>query len=386
MEIKVAIIGAGISSAFFGFKFKQLCNEADIDLKLAYYSLEFNGGACGDIPYRYKKDKCIYIHAHGPHIFHTNNEEVWKLVSQVAKFIPFNLQVKALMEGNIVPLPFSLKTIEQCFPAALQLKIEQALLASFKYDTKITLNELKKHGGVLSILADYMYNHMFAKYTAKQWGISVDEIDPSVLNRVPFAFSNQTSYFTDKWQALPCDGYTNMINCIIRLTGSQRIPVSKAMTINNNKELADFDYVVSSASIDEFFDYQFGELPYRTCKFYKDIYRVYHKNGEHVINYPNQSDYTRSADYGNWYNLKNKHITVFEEPRQWTRESNDLYPRYYPINNAETEALYNKYKDLLKQYSNVRMIGRLGLYKYINMDTAIEIAINSAKELFAEIK
>lgn len=387
--VKVAIIGAGISSAFFGYKLKKLCDEYSIDLKLTYYSTAFNGGACADSIFETSDTSLAlstYYHNHGPHIFHTNNKDVWKLVNEINDFIPFNLHVHALMEGNIVPLPFSMATVEQCFPSVLQVEIEKALLEhGYSYGSKITLLDLSKHDGALKTLADYMYRHMFANYTAKQWGTSIDEIDPAVLDRVPFAFSRQTSYFLDRWQALPKNGYTHLINDAIEATRADLH--IQFITANNSDILKEYDYVVSSSSIDEFFDYQFGELPYRTCEFKPDFNSnmAYHKNGEHVINYPNQYDYTRSVDYCNWYGIKNRHMTIFEYPKQWTREDNDMYPRYYPIKNKETIELYNKYKELADQHGNLIFIGRLGSYSYINMDTAIEYAIEAANDLFDKL-
>lgn len=386
---KIAIIGSGISAAFFGYYFYKICKKANIQPDITFISLEYSGGACADVSLSsitHSYPSSAYMHLYGPHIFHTNDEDVWRLVNEVDEpFVPFNLHVSALMEGNIVPLPFSMETVKKCFSDRVRQRIEQELDRKFIYGSKITLDELYMTGTYAHFLADYIHNHMIDMYTSKQWGIDVYHIDRSVLDRVPFSYSNQTSYFLDRWQGLPKNGYSKLIKAAIEKSGAKTITNSSPVTIDLISK-SNYDYVVVSSAIDEFFNYEYGELPYRTLEFtlYKD--QVFHTNKEHVINYPNQYDYTRSVDYTNWYNVRSKnHFTVFEKPMQWTRDMTNTHSRYYPIANEQTAELYSKYKELADKSNKFIMIGRLGLYKYLNMDKAVRVSMDAATSLFNQL-
>lgn len=278
------------------------------------------------------------------------------------------------MTDKFVPIPFNLNTLHAVFPESLAIKIEQKLLDNFGLNVKVPILELrKKDDKDLQFLAQYIYDKIFLEYTLKQWGQTPDEIDPSVSGRVPVYVSRDDRYFQDKYQGIPIGGYTNMVK---NMLNHKNITVKLKTPFNKNMK---YDRLFWSGSIDEFFDYQYGELPYRSERF--DFIKFpYSKFQEaSVINYPCNYDWTRIGEYKYFLNdQSDKTIVSYEYPEPFENGKND---RYYPIANDKNAELYQKYLKSAQRLSTVYFFGRLGDYKYYDMDKAIARCLNLVNEL-----
>jgi UDP-galactopyranose mutase len=314
------------------------------------------------------------VHNYGKNIFHIKIKEVWDFDSRFCQWYQYQHKVRGLIDGQFVPIPFNLNTLHAVFPESLANKIEQKLLDNFGLNVKVPILELrKKQDKDLQFLAQYIYEKIFLEYTLKQWGQTPDEIDPSVSGRVPVYISRDDRYFQDKYQGIPIGGYTKMIEKMLdhpNITVKLNTPFDKSMK---------YDRLFWSGSIDEFFDYKFGELPYRSERFEFIKYPFSKFQDVAVINYPCNYDWTRIGEYKYFLNNQSDNTIVsYEYPEAFEQGKND---RYYPIANEKTAALYQKYLEEAKNYPNVYFFGRLGDYKYYDMDKAILRCLELIKEI-----
>lgn len=325
--------------------------------------------------YDYKDENEICIHKYGSHIFHTNNENVWQFVKEFTDFNTYMHKVIALIDGIETTIPFNINTLYEVLPQSLASRIEDKLLKNFEYNTRVPILEFQKQNDEdLKFLAKYVYEKVFLHYTTKQWGKSPEEIDNSVTARVPVYISRDDRYFQDKYQGIPLNGYTKMVEKIL----DHPLIEVKLNTEYNSAEFSDFKRIFCTGSIDEFFNYKYGILPYRSVNFKFETHNCEFYQSNAVVNYPCNYDFTRIHEYKYYLNDRSKKTVIAKEYSQdFKLGKND---RYYPIINEENTKLYEKYKKEIPQ--NVYFLGRLGDYKYYNMDKAIERAM----ELFEEIK
>lgn len=330
--------------------------------------------------YDYKDENGIYIHKYGSHIFHTNNEKVWKFLNRFTSFNTYMHKVVALIDGIETTIPFNINTLYDVFPKSLAKRLEEKLLDKFEYNTKVPILEFQKQDdNDLKFLADYIYEKVFLHYTAKQWGKNPDEIASAVTARVPVHVSKDDRYFQDKYQGIPLNGYTKMVENILN---HPNIEVKlntdfKEFASENQEELKNFR-IFYTGSIDEFFDYKYGELPYRSVNFKFETHNREFYQSNAVVNYPCNYDFTRIHEYKYYLNDKSDKTVIAKEYSEYFE--NGKNERYYPIENDDNKNLYEKY--LSQTPDNLYFLGRLGDYKYYDMDKAVERAIN----LFEEIK
>ena len=328
--------------------------------------------------YDYRDDKTgITVHKYGPHVFHTNSKEVWDYLNQFTDWHRFMYRVKAVIDGIEVNIPFNLDSLHKVFPESLANKLEQKLIEKFGFNKKVPILELRKSNDQdLEFLADYVYKKVFLGYTIKQWGVKPEDLDKSVSGRVPVYISRDDRYFQDKYQAIPKDGYTNMIKNIL---DNPLISVELNTDFNDVRDTIEYDRLFFSGAIDEYFNYEFGNLPYRSLDIvFKTLNQEYLQSGPQ-INFPENYDYTRSVEYKYYLDEKSdKTVVSYEFPCPFENGKNE---RYYPIPDDENQNLYDKYADKAKELKNVYFIGRLGDYKYYNMDQAVLRAL----ELFKEV-
>ncbi len=352
--MKNLIVGCGIS----GVTLARLLAESGEQVVI----IDSKDHIAGNI-YDYYEDG-ICVHKYGTHIFHTNNKTVWDFVSRFCKWHPYQHKVKGLIDGQIVPIPFNLNTLHAVFPTSMANKIEEKLLENFGLNVKVPILELrKKDDKDLQFLAQYIYEKVFLEYTLKQWGQTPDEIDPSVSGRVPVYISRDDRYFQDKYQGIPIGGYTAMVKNILK---HENITVKLKTPFDNNME---YNRLFWSGSIDEFFNYEYGALPYRSERFDFITYPYDKFQDVAVVNYPCNYDWTRIGEYKHFLNDKSdKTIVSYEYPEAFQEGKNE---RYYPIANDKNAGLYQKYIKLAENKPNVYFFGRLGDYKYYDMDKAI---------------
>lgn len=362
------VVGAGFSGAVIAERIANILNET----VLVIDKKEHIAGNS----YDYWDENSICIHQYGSHIFHTNNENVWKYISKFSEFNTYMHRVYACIDGIESTIPFNITTLYNVLPNSIARKIETKLLKNFKYNSKIPILELQKiKDKDLNFFADYVYQKVFLNYTIKQWGASPKDIDSSLTARVPVLISKDSRYFQDKYQGIPLEGYSKLIE---NMLSSKNIEVqlnTDYSMVKNQK----FKRIFFTGSIDEFFNYKYGILPYRSVKFKFETHKREFYQQNSVINYPNNYDFTRIHEYKHYLNDKSEHTVIAKEySEDFVPEKND---RNYPIPSINNLSVYKKYLDEASVLENVHFLGRLGDYKYYDMDKAVLRALNLFEEI-----
>jgi UDP-galactopyranose mutase len=364
-KYKNLVVGAGVSGAALARKIAEELNEPVVVIDAKPHV----GGNCYD-----RRDGGIMVHQYGTHIFHTANKEVWDFCSRFTKWYPYQHKVLGFVDGRAVPIPFNLNSLHAVFPRSLADKIENRLLERFGFNKKVPILELRGTGDKdLEFLANYIYEKVFLEYTLKQWGLAPDEIDPSITGRVPVYISRDDRYFQDRYQGMPSGGFSAMIENML-----DHPNIATKLNVAYDKSMR-ADRLFYTGPIDEFFEYKFGELPYRSIRLDFIKYAKPRFQDAAVVNYPTNYDWTRIGEY-KWFldDQTADTIVSFEYPEAFRRGKNE---RYYPIVGGENDELYRRYLALAEATPNVRFFGRLGDYKYYDMDKAIARAL----ELFGEV-
>jgi len=322
--------------------------------------------------YDYTEEEGLMVQKYGPHAFHTNSEKVWHYLSEFTEWNLYNHRVLAEVEGKKVPVPFNFESIYQLFPPNYASKIESLLLENFEFGKKIPILELRKSNNPdLAFLAEYIYKNIFLGYTMKQWGQKPEEIDESVTARVPVYLSLDDRYFQDKYQGTPKYGFANLIE---KMISNELIELRLNTDYFQIKDEIEYDNLIYTGMIDEFFNYEYGKLPYRSLKF--DLQKFHQEYFQPVaqVNYPKNYDFTRITEYKYFYEQEhNKTIVAFEYPEQYEEGENEPY---YPIPGKENDELYKRYSEKAKNFDKVHFIGRLAEYRYYNMDQVVFSALN----------
>ncbi|MBQ4646312.1 MAG: UDP-galactopyranose mutase [Candidatus Gastranaerophilales bacterium] len=364
---KNLVIGAGISGAVIA---NLLATKLD-EKVLVIDKKNHIAGNC----YDYKDKNNIMIHKYGSHIFHTNSEKVWSFVSQFADFNQYMHKVIAIIDGIETTIPFNFNTLYDVFPQTLAKRLEEKLLNKFEYNKKIPILEFQKQDDEdLKFLANYVYEKVFLHYTTKQWGLSPNDVDGAVTARVPVYLSKDNRYFQDKFQGIPLKGYTSLVQNMLNH------PNIEVQLNTDFKDIdGDFNKIFYTGAIDEYFNYELGQLPYRSVNFKLEEYDFEFYQNNSVVNYPCNYDFTRIHEYKYYLNDKSSKTVIAKEYSEFFELGKN--ERYYPIPKDENNELYLKYKNKAKDLKNVYFLGRLGDYKYYDMDKAILRAM----ELFEEI-
>ena len=326
--------------------------------------------------YDYYNEDGILIHRYGPHIFHTNGEWVWKFLSRFTQWRHYQHRVLGVIDGTEVPIPFNLNSLYELFSPRMAAEFEEELVKEFGFNKKVPILKLRESGSTqLRFLAEYIYKNVYQNYSKKQWGMSPEELSPAVTARVPVYISRDDRYFQDKYQAMPLHGYTRMFENILD---------HKKIKVLLNADFAEVANVFNGAKliytgpVDEYFSFKYGELPYRSIRFeYRTLnYSLHQKVG--TVNYPNEYDFTRVTEQRILTGQKHDKTTlVYEYPQPYTRGEN---APYYPIPSEDTQTLYRKYRTKVEALrGRVWFAGRLGEYKYYNMDQAVARALSLYK-------
>lgn len=368
-KVKNLIVGCGLSGIALAERLATVCNE-----KVLIIDKRAHVG--GNI-YDYKDKNGITVHKYGPHVFHTNDRNVWNYLSRFTDWHYFMYRVKAVIDGREVNIPFNLDSLHKVFPAKMAEKLEAKLIEKFGFNIKVPILKLKKSKDAdLEFLAQYVYEKVFLGYTVKQWGVRPEDLDASVSGRVPVYVSRDDRYFQDKYQAIPADGYTKMVENILNHPNIEVMLNTEFSAVKNDISC---ERLFFSGPIDEFFDYKFGELPYRSLDLrFEEFDTAFYQSGPQM-NYPENFDFTRSVEYKYYLDEKSaKTVVSFEYPEAFERGRNE---RYYPIPDKENQALYDRYLQEAAKLKNVYFLGRLGDYKYYNMDQTVARAL----ELFEKV-
>ena len=364
------VVGCGFSGAVLAERIASVLDEKVLVIDRRNH-IAGNG-------YDYRDENNIFVHKYGSHIFHTDNERVWKYVRRFSPFNTYMHRVVALIDGVEANIPFNFETLGKIFPKTLACRLERKMLEKFPYNAKIPILEFaKQDDDDLKFLANYIYEKVFLHYTEKQWGVKPDEIDSEVSARVPVVVSNDSRYFQDKYQGIPLGGYTKLIENIL---SHKNIELRLDTGFTSADECRKYKRVFYTGSVDELFNYKYGVLPYRSVSFEMHTFEKEFYQSNAVVNYPNNYDFTRVHEYKYYLGDKSQKTVVAKE------YSTDFIPgeneRYYPVLKKENIELYKKYLDEACSISNLYIFGRLGDYKYYDMDKAVLRALS----LFDEVE
>lgn len=368
MKYDFLIVGAGIYGATFAYLAKQHGKTC-----LVIDKREHSGGNiyCENV-------EKIMVHKYGPHIFHTSNKEVWDFVNQFVSFNNFvNSPIAFTRRGRIFSLPFNMHTFHEIWGTTTpQEAMERINEQRGNYDTITNLEEQ-----AISLVGKDVYQLLIKQYTEKQWGKKCTELPPSIIKRIPLRFTYNNNYFNDIYQGVPIEGYNTLIEKLL-----DGVEVRLNTDFFDNREYYEgiCDKIVFTGLIDKYYDYQFGELEYRALRFEHKLYDVSNYQGNAVINYPiSEVPYTRSTEHKHFTCLTQEDIdkktctvVTYEYPTTYDGTNEPVYP----IPTEKNEEIYEKYRQFAEQDDKVIFGGRLGKYKYMDMDKVIEDVLNYWKE------
>ena len=360
--MRFAVAGAGFSGAVIARQLAEAGHEV-----VVFETRHHVAGNCHT-----ERDPLtgVMVHRYGPHIFHTGDERVWSYVNRFGTMMPFNHRVRTTVQGCVYLLPVNLLTINQLFGTTLGPDDAQAFIAA---QADSSIGEPRNfEEQALKFMGRRLYEAFFLGYTRKQWGLSPTEIPASVLRRLPLRFSYEDSYFNHPHQAIPRDGYTAVVAAIL---DHPRVEVALS-TPYDAAERRGFDHSVWSGPLDAWFSHRYGRLGYRTLDF-EEI----RASGDHlgcaVMNYGDlEVPYTRVAEH--------KHFAPWEDHagtvcfRETSRLAGEDDTPYYPIRLADDKSVLRRYLDAARAERGVTFVGRLGTYRYLDMDVTIAEALAAA--------
>ncbi len=338
----------------------------------------------------------ILVQKYGPHIFHTNSDAIWQFVCRFSRMKEYRLKCSAEIDGRMVPSPFNLSAIDLLYEKEDGKRLKAQLRKEYGDRKTITIVEmLASSNAVVRSYAEMLFEKDYRLYTAKQWGLKPEEIDVSVLNRVPVLLDDRDTFFNDKYEALPEKGYTEMFrklldhpNITTRLE-TDVIPLMKLDVSNKllywEQNIFTGDFVFTGA-IDELLAYKYGKLPYRALWFdYKTLPADRYIDRTPIAVYPQREGYTRITEY-KW--LQEQHVDgmtkiATEYPLEYVPGDEKAGEPYYPVINNTNVGLYQNYRNELSVFERLYLCGRLAEYKYYNMDDAIQRAFEVSEEILS---
>ncbi|BDM65197.1 UDP-galactopyranose mutase [Shewanella sp. NFH-SH190041] len=364
-----AIVGAGFSGAVLAY---ELANAGHY-----IHIFESRGHIGGNCHSERDKNTNIMIHKYGPHIFHTDNKEVWDYVNQFANFMPYINRVKTISKGKVFSLPINLHTINQFFDKCLNPNEAKKLIESIADESIKDPSSFEEQA--LKFIGKDLYESFFKGYTIKQWGVEPKELPASILKRLPVRFNYDDNYFNHKYQGIPKDGYTPIIESLLN---------HKNIKLNLNTQFSsdqkdDFHHVFFTGPIDAWFNYEYGRLGYRTLDFKREEHDGDYQ-GCAVMNYGDQDiPYTRISEHKHFSPWEYHDKTVIF--KEYSRYCEDEDIPYYPIRLVNEKAMLMTYIERAKEQSKVSFLGRLGTYRYLDMDVTILEALESSRQIISFI-
>lgn len=360
MKYDYLIVGAGI----FAISFANLAKESGKTCLLIDKRSHI-GGNC------YTENiEGVNVHKYGAHIFHTSNRIIWNYVNKFSEFNNYVNSPKAISKGSVYSLPFNMNTFYELW-ATKSPEHAKLIIESQKFQGIPTNLEEQ----ALSLVGKDIYETLIKDYTEKQWGIPATELPTFIIKRLPLRFTFDNNYFNDKYQGIPIGGYTLMFEKMI-----EGIEIKLNIDYFSNKDYFNSiaKTIVYTGCIDEFFDYEFGKLEYRSLSFENQILECENYQGNAVINYCDKDiPYTRILEHKHFEKINTKNTVVTKE---YPQECKDNFIPYYPINNDNNQLIYKKYKEKSDTLTNFIFGGRLSEYKYMDMHVAIESAMNKFKK------
>jgi len=313
----------------------------------------------------------ILYHKYGPHIFHTNSDQVWDYLSRFTEWRPYEHRVRAVVRDKLVPIPINRTTLNELFDLDLETDEEAADYLASRAEP---VEDIKtSEDVVINAVGRELYELFFQGYTRKQWGLDPSQLDKQVTSRIPTRTNTDDRYFSDTHQAMPLHGYTRMFE---NMLDHPLIEVRTGVDFRDVRDEVEADHIIYTGPIDEYFDFRFGKLPYRSLKFDHRTLEEERHQPVAVVNYPSPDvPYTRISEY--------KHLTGQESPVTTITYE---YPSaegdpYYPIPRPENQELFKKYEALADETEGVTFVGRLATYRYYNMDQIVGQALATFRRM-----
>ena len=363
----VAIAGAGFSGAVIGRALAEAGHKVTI--------FEERDHVAGNCHTTRDAATGVMVHVYGPHIFHTDNAEVWSYIQSFGTMMPYVNRVKAVARDQVFSLPINLHTINQLFGTTMRPDEARAFIAEKSrsdIDTPASFEDQ-----ALKFVGDEIYRTFFYGYTRKQWGVEPTSLPASILKRLPLRFNYDDNYFNHRYQAIPRDGYTAIIEAILDVPGLE----VQLETPFETRHKADFDHIVYSGPIDRYFDHAHGRLRYRTLRFERFDYEGDYQ-GNPVVNYCDEAvPFTRISEH--------KHFAPWEDRtdgpsvcfREFSSECEPGDVPFYPMRLLDDKERLNTYIAQAEREDNVTFVGRLGTYSYLDMDVTIARAMETVSTL-----
>lgn len=360
----ILVVGAGFSGAVIARKLAEAGKKVRV--------VDSRDHLAGNCHSERDAETNVMVHVYGPHIFHTDDKEVWDLVNEHGEFMPYVNRVKATTCGQVFSLPINLHTINQFFKQTLSPKEAKAFLES-KADTSI-VDPQSFEEQALRFVGEEFYHAFFKGYTEKQWGLNPADLPASILKRLPVRFNYDDNYFFHKYQGMPKRGYTEIVKSLLE---HENIEVQLNTTFTK-EQVNEFEHVFYSGPIDGFYEYELGRLPYRTLDFEKHT-----DDGDFqgcaVMNYPEKAvPFTRISEHKHFAPWEDHEKTVYF--KEFSRLCTEEDIPYYPIRLIKDPDMLQSYLDKSKQEDKVTFIGRLGTYRYLDMDVTIREALDTVNQ------
>ena len=350
------IVGAGFAGSVLA---ERLAKDSNKKVLIIDRRNHIGGNA-----YDFYNEAGILIHKYGPHIFHTNSAEVFEYLSRFTAWRPYEHRVLASVAGKLLPIPINLDTVNWLYGRDFT---SEELEQYFEEIKEPVQNVRTSEDVVVSQVGRDLYEKFFRGYTRKQWGMDPSELDKLVTSRIPTRTNRDDRYFTDEFQYMPLHGYTRMFENVL---DHPNIHIALNTSYAEIKKYVGFKNLVFTGPVDEYFDYCYGKLPYRSLQFVHETLDTPLLQPVAVVNYPNDHEYTRITEYKHLTGQQhaNKTSITYEYP-SWEGDP------YYPVPKPENATLYQKYKLLTETLPNVHFVGRLGTYRYYNMDQVVAQAL-----------
>ena len=336
--------------------------------------------------YDYYDENGVLVHLYGPHIFHTNHQDVFEYLKSFVEFEFYQHRVLGNIDGVLVPVPFNFTSLEKLLPDQAE-ELKKILKEEYPDKTRVSILDLINNPNEkIHNFGEYVFEKVFVHYTAKQWGTTIDKIDSSVINRVPVVLGYDDLYFSDTYQYMPKLGFTDIFNHMLDNKNIKILLNTPCKDVLELKDGVTYLYgekftgpVVYTGALDELFDYCFDRLPYRSLRLEFERHNVTYYQPASVVNYTVSEDFTRITEfkYLSNQNIEGKTTILKEYPQKYDGNNTP----YYPIQNEGNLAQYGRYKDLAAKYPNLHLCGRLAEYKYYNMDAVIKKAFEVAESL-----
>ncbi|MCL6258415.1 UDP-galactopyranose mutase [Aquiflexum sp. TKW24L] len=359
------IVGAGLAGSVLAERLASIANKKVLLIDKRNH--------IGGNTYDYYNSDGILVHKYGPHIFHTNSKEVFDYLGYFTEWRPYEHHVLASVDGQLVPIPINQNTVNALYGLNLSGEQVQDFFNSKaeKKDQILTSEDV-----VVSVVGRELYEKFFKHYTIKQWALDPSELDASVTARVPTRTNKDNRYFTDVFQAMPLEGYTNMFH---RLLDHPNINIMLNTDYKDVLDEINYKTLIYTGPIDGYFDYCFGKLPYRSINFKSQTIDTENYQATGTVNYPMSQGYTRITEFKHLTGQRHEKTSiVYEYP---TAEGDP----YYPIPRKENTEIYNQYKTLAASEPNTYFTGRLGTYKYYNMDQVVAQSLALFKKINKEV-